>query len=76
MRSESPVYDDPFNFMIELLDDNGKAVEALGGANNGIAAKRAFESLVEQYGPGAVICIRQRGRVLRTLAGAMRPDRS
>lgn len=67
--SRAPLFDDPFNYMIEVLDDAGKAVEAIAGAENGIAAGRALDALLEQYGPQTRLCLRQRGRVLRTLCG-------
>lgn len=69
MRSKYPVFDDPFTFMIEVVDSDGNVTETLGGANNGLAAKRAYESYVEQYSSNSVICIRQKGRIIAKAAG-------
>ncbi|MGR6430447.1 hypothetical protein ACU5AY_05955 [Rhizobium sp. PAMB 3174] len=57
------LFDDPFTFMVEELDRNGKAVERLAGADNIIAARAAFNALVVQYGDRPFI-LRHRGRII------------
>lgn len=56
------IFDDPFTFMIEC---DG---EPVAGADNVIAANRAYDALIPQYPSDRILTIRQRGRVLRTTA--------
>ena len=69
MRIHRPVHDDAFNFTIELIDSNGKSIEAIAGAENIFAARAAFDVLVNTYNERTRLRLRQGGRVLRILEG-------
>lgn len=71
MRSSAPLFNDAFNFMIEIVDDTGKCLEVIAGAENVIAAKAAFEVLLEQHRNSACLVLRQRGRVLLKADGRL-----
>jgi N-formylglutamate amidohydrolase len=55
---------DPFTFMFETVDSDGKMIEQLGGSDNIRAAHAAFEAIVQTYRPTIRLQLRHGGRIM------------
>lgn len=55
---------DPFTFMVETIDDTGKAIDVLAGSDNIYAARAAFQALVDSYRPDIRLLLRHGGRIM------------
>lgn len=71
MRVMGPVHEDAFIFTIEIVNADGKSLEAVAGAENIFAARAAFDVLLNSNNERTRLRIGQVGRIMTVQVGKM-----
>ncbi len=65
----SNFFGDRFTFAIDIVDENGKIIEKIGGAMNVVVAQRAFDEVLHHHSPKTRLHLRQGGFIMREERG-------
>lgn len=63
------IHNDPFNDMIEHINEDGSVREAIGGCINGVVAGHIFKETLDHRGPGELLRLRFGGRIIEQKPG-------